>query len=162
VDTIGSGVIVGERVVPENQTGEYPRVFYKQEGGIDYRVEYNYAWEETLDNALFWRWTGWKRATQNISWLGHGYELTEFNFYTVHNVPLIVADQIGPIAALAWLFTVVACLVKTRWKYLFVAVLALSMLDHLVWTMFAPWLPVMLGIATTYHSPIYLFKDAGL
>ena len=157
LDTIGSGVVIGERVVPENPTGEYPYAFYKQEGGIEYRVEYEYAWEETLDNALFWRWTGWKRAVQNVSWLGHGYEPTQFDFYTVHNVPLIIVDQIGPVAAAAWAFLMIACLVKTRRKYAIAAILGLSLLDHFTWTMFAPWTYAILGVVSRNDTDDKIF-----
>ncbi len=149
VRTVMSGDIVGEQVVPgASRDSKYPRDISIVIGDTSYTVRYDHAWEATLDNALSWRWTGWKRAAQNLSVFGHGYELTKFDFYTVHNVPLIVADQIGPMAALAWLFMMVAGLAKTKWKYAFVAVLSLSLLDHTTWTMLALLVPATIGVAS--------------
>lgn len=152
IRTMLRGDVVGEVVVPvapDTNSVSYPRDVAVVTETATYSVHYDYEWEATLDNALSWRWTGWKQAVQKIAPLGHGFELTSFNFYTVHNVPLIVADQIGPLAALAWLFLMVVGLVKTKWKYTFAALLALSILDHLTWTMFAPLWPAILGIAST-------------
>lgn len=149
IRTVASGDIVGEKIVPGNAADHvYPRNVSVVIGNTTYTVHYEHEWEATLDNALFWRWSGWKRAVENTTLLGHGFELTKFDFYTVHNVPLIVADQIGPLAALAWLFLMIAGLVKTKWKYAFVAILSLSLLDHMAWTLmaFLPW--GLLGVAT--------------
>ncbi len=148
IRTVLQGDVIGEVIVPDTGNISYPRDLVVVNGTSKYAVHYDYEWEATLDNALSWRWTGWKRAVENMPLLGHGFELTKFDFYTVHNVPLIVADQLGPLAALAWLFMIVAGLVKTRWKYAFVAVLALSILDHTTWSMFAPLTPTILGVAS--------------
>jgi len=40
------------------------------------------------------------------------------------------------------------CAVRTRWKYAFVAVLALSVWDHFIWTQFAPLWWALVGVAT--------------
>jgi len=64
-------------------------------------------------------------------------------------VPLIIVDQIGPLAGLAWLWVTIACLVKTKWRYAFIAVIALSLFDHYIWTQAAPYWWVLVGVSTT-------------
>lgn len=146
--TLATGEFVGRRITPGGDGVTYPREFYTDEEGVSYLVQYDHEWEEVLDNALYWRWTGWKKAVNDIAPLGHGYEVTEFNFYTVHNVPLIIVDQLGIAAALAWLFMLIMGLIKTKWKYAFVAVIALSLFDHYIWTQMAPFFPALLGVST--------------
>ncbi len=134
-----------------NSTGEdvtYPRRFIHSQDKGDWPVQYTYEWEETLDNILWWRWSQYTEAARNFSWVGNGYMVTEFNFSTVHNVPGVIVQQVGPIAGAAWLFLMIACLVKTRWKYAFTAVLALSLFDHFIWTQVAPWWWALVGVAT--------------
>ncbi len=57
-----------------------------------------------LDEALNNRWTPYKNAINNISPVGHGYYVTwstegeRFSGGLPHNVPLMIMDQVGPIA----------------------------------------------------------------
>lgn len=127
---------------------EYPRYFKTRDGTEWFQVEYDYEWEETLDNITNWRWTQFKRAAKEFSWFGNGLSITKFNFYTVHNVPYCITDQVGPFAGVAWLFVTIFCLVKTRWKYLWTAVIALSMFDHYLFTQIAPWWWVFVGVSS--------------
>lgn len=127
---------------------EYPRYFETRDGGEWFQVEYDYEWEDALDNITNWRWTQYKRAAKEFSWFGNGLSITMFNFYTVHNVPYCIVDQVGPFAAVAWVFVTIFCLVKTRWKYLWTAVIALSLLDHYLWTQIAPWWWVFVGVSS--------------
>jgi hypothetical protein len=90
-------------------------------------------------------------AWHNLKPLGDGYNLTAFRISTVHNVPLVIIQQLGYpgiIAALAWLWLSFFCLVKTRWKYAWSAVLALSVFDHYIFTQLAPWWWCLVGAST--------------
>lgn len=94
------------------------------------------------------RWDGIKKAMSDIQPFGHGYSVTHFTTYTVHNIPLVVADQVGVLAGVAWLFATIYCLIKTKWKYAWVAVIALSLFDHYLWTQVAPWWWALAGVST--------------
>jgi len=104
--------------------------------------------ERELNDIVHGRYWQYKIAIVEMSPLGHGYEMTKFSDRTVHNVPLIIADQIGPVAAVAWLFIMVLGLIKTRWKYGFACVLVLGVFDHFMWTQIAPYWWVLAGVAT--------------
>jgi len=105
-----------------------------------------------LVSPLAVRWLVIRDAMTSIRPLGIGYGLTNFRPTTVHNVPLIIVQQLGwpgILAALAWLWVTIWCLRKTRWKYAWVAVIALSVFDHYIWTQLAPifWLLVGVSVA---------------
>jgi hypothetical protein len=113
--------------------------------------------EVDLDKLLTGRWTVIVDAVNDIRWLGHGFVLTPApdtelgdasDRRPVHNTPLQVMDQIGPLAGIAWLWVSVYCLIKTRWKYIWAAVLVTSILDYYIWTQFALWWWVFAGLST--------------
>ncbi len=94
-----------------------------------------------------------KRAMTNIKPFGDGYSVTIFNRTTVHNVPLIIVQQLGypgVAAGIAWVLVAITGLWKAkRWRMLWVAVLAMSVFDHFVWAQFAPWWWLMAGVSLT-------------
>lgn len=94
------------------------------------------------------RWTAMVDAVRNFSLVGHGYSLSTVGGGVVHNMPLIIMHQVGPFAAIAWLFVSIFCLVKTGWKYAWVAILAMGVWDHYLWTQMAPFWWVLVGVAT--------------
>jgi len=107
-----------------------------------------------MDEITTNRWERNERAITDMQPLGHGFwvtmpEYTDYSLKTVHNVPLVIVDQIGPTAGLAWLVITMFCLVKTRWKYAWATVLILSVFDHYIWTQFAPYWWVLVGVSTT-------------
>jgi len=115
--------------------------------------------DKLMEEATGFRWiTHWR--IQPIRPLGYGYNITEFYWGIPHNVPLIIVHQIGLVAGIAWLWVTLFCLVKTRWKYAFVGVLALSVFDHFIWTQVAPWWWVLVGVssASSLHSDL-IFKE---
>ena len=141
---------------------------------------YNYIWhtirgEETVNTELpsgervtgspiTWRWDTFSRAFSNIKLLGEGYGATNFTVDTVHNVPLILVQQMGypgMVAALAWLWLTFYCLVKTKWKYVWIAIIALAIFDHYLWTQLGPWFFAIVGVSTTLDAqkPDYLFRS---
>ena len=87
-------------------------------------------------------------AIKNMSWLGHGVEVQDNSANPVHNVPLIIMDQIGPVAAVAWLFMVIMLTIKTKWKYAWIAVITLSIFDHFIWDQLGSWVYLLVGLST--------------
>ena len=98
------------------------------------------------------RWLVIRDALVDIKPLGDGYNLTGFTGQFVHNVPLIIVQQLGwpgILAGLAWLWVSIWCLIKTKWKYAWILILSLSVFDHFVWTQLAPLWWVLIGVSTT-------------
>ncbi|MBA7498668.1 hypothetical protein ES704_01405 [subsurface metagenome] len=119
--------------------------------------------EGNIDEALTGRWHVIKRAMNNLRPLGEGLSITEYSTDTVHNVPLVIVQQLGIAAALAWLFVSISCLVKTKWKYAWVAVLALSVFDHYIWTQLAPYWWALVGVSTVSNiKSDLIFRKGGL
>jgi hypothetical protein len=97
-----------------------------------------------------------RRSLTGVRPLGEGYSLTEYSETTVHNVPLVIVQQLGwpgVLAGLAWLWISVWCLVKTRWKYVWVLILALSVFDHYIWTQLAPFWWAIVGASSVSAIP---------
>lgn len=91
------------------------------------------------------------QALDNLQPLGDGYNLTAYTIDTVHNVPLVIVQQLGYggiIAGIAWLWLSFYCLFKTRWKYVWVLILALSVFDHFIFTQLAPVWWAVIGVTT--------------
>ena len=106
------------------------------------------------------RWNAIVEAVRNFSFIGYGYSLSTVGGGIVHNMPLIIMYQIGPFAALAWLFVSVYCLIKTGWKYAWVAILAMGVWDHYIWTQMAPWWWALVGVSTASGlRSDYIFKE---
>jgi hypothetical protein len=102
-----------------------------------------------------------REAAENFKPFGDGYMVTEFKHNTVHNVPLIIIQQLGIpgiIAALAWLWISFYCLFKTKYKYVWIIILALSVFDHYIWTQLTPWWWVAIGITTVNNGNDLIFK----
>ena len=108
------------------------------------------------------RWSVMLDSLHHITFLGHGFSTSTIGGGIIHNVPLIIMYQVGPLAAAAWLFVTVFCLVKTKWKYAWVAIMAASVFDHYLWTQFAPWWWSLAGVSTasTIDNDLIFKKDA--
>jgi len=104
------------------------------------------------------RWAIIVRSLQDFSFIGHGYsvgiEISDIigESGTVHNLPLIILHQIGPMAAVAWTFVTAYCLLKTKFKYAWIAVMAMCVFDHYIWTQFAPYWWVLAGVSLASES----------
>lgn len=111
-----------------------------------------YAYENAPSlTALGYRVGIAKEAMQNIKPLGHGYNITGFYEGIVHNVPLIIVQELGwpgILAGLAWLWVSIYCLIKTKYKYAWALILSLSIFDHYIWTQLAPIWWSLAGIST--------------
>jgi hypothetical protein len=104
----------------------------------------------------------YKEALQNLSILGHGYTNSLFDANTVHNVPLIVFDQLGIFAGISWIVITGYCLIKTNWKYAWIAIITMCLFDHFIWTGLAPYFFVAVGITTANtKKDDYIFRVRG-
>jgi len=114
---------------------------------------------EKTENAVTDRWKVIRAEMLALKPLGDGYNLTAFKTNTVHNVPLVIAQQLGIpgiAAGIAWLGIGIWGAVFTRQRYLWIAMLSLAVFDHYVWTQLAPYYWIGLAGATTGQE--YLFK----
>ncbi len=96
-------------------------------------------------------------AINNIRPLGHGYDPLNVHTSSIHNVPLRIMYELGPIAALAWLWIIGYGLIKSKAKYIFVAILALSLFDHFLWTSLNTYMYFAIGASATMTNDL-IFK----
>lgn len=127
-------------------------------------VSVNKKDESKTMGATSFRFSVIKKAMANIKPFGEGYYLTAFVEDTVHNVPLVIVQQLGYagiLAGLAWLWICGYCLVKTRWRYAWVLILSLSVFDHFIWTQLAPYWWMLAGVSTaSVIKSDLIFKEA--
>jgi len=101
------------------------------------------SWEDSSRDTwttLGWRVPVFSQVLKNWTFLGHGVQLDttgqSLNRYEdlVHNVPLMILDDLGPTAAAAWVFLVVWSAVKSReLRYVLVFVLLISVFSYWFW-----------------------------
>ena len=94
------------------------------------------------------RWNIITTSLKDVKLLGHGYEPDNVETSTIHNVPVRVLYELGPLGLLCWLGLIIWGLLKTSWKYAFVAVIGASLFDHFMWTQLTPYFFVLLGVCT--------------
>lgn len=82
--------------------------------------------ETTFDTT---RLEGYQKALNNLKITGQSPGPGEV---PIHNLPLFLAYNYGIFAGLAWLFLIGFALWKSRFSYLFVAIIAFSLFDHLL------------------------------
>lgn len=114
----------------------------------------------TGDNPFWYRITVIKKALSDIQPLGHGISLTGNNEWTVHNVPLIIIDQLGIIAAVAWTITTVFLVITSKMKYLWIAIIAFSLIEHETWGNAAPYWWILAGTSSVKKiKNDYIFRN---
>jgi len=115
------------------------------------------VWDDNLkDDPYSWgkgRLPLYRQAIETASVTGHGYALyNKQDWYPkVHNVPLVVLDQVGILAAIAWVIVTGYCLFKSRYKYLWLGLITLGLFDHITWTVFAPYWWLIVGITVMHY-----------
>jgi hypothetical protein len=118
-----------------------------------------------VDIALHGRWFYYTEGIRNFIWYGSGWNYNTLCLNSpwerccvIHNVPLLIATQLGIPAGLAWLALIILAIVKTQYKYLFAAMLGIAIIDHMWWTflMVMPWL--LIGIGTKETGKDYIFR----
>jgi len=112
-----------------------------------------------LNEATNGRWLhGW-RLHRPIQPLGYGVTLTYHYENTPHNIVLLIIDQLGPAAMIAWFAAVIGGIRKTKWKYGLLSLILFGMFQPFVWTMMAPYMWAMVGSATMAKGTSYIFKE---
>ena len=118
-----------------------------------------------LNRATDDRWLGTWQLSRSVSPLGHGLDVTNAivisdpSFKVPHFIMLLITDQLGPIAAGAWLFAIIVGFVKTKWKYACLALGIFGVFQPFVWTQLAPYMWVTIGVASSSERGAYVFKD---
>lgn len=119
--------------------------------------------DQMLNRATDDRWLGTWGLDRPVSPLGHGLDITNSvvttnpGFHVPHFIALLVTDQLGPVAAAAWLFVIVAGFIKSQKKYAYLALGLFGVFQPFVWTEMAPYMWVTAG-ATRGTS--YVFREA--
>ncbi len=98
---------------------------------------------------LNWRLQSYIKCFNEFNFLGNGYEQIVKPLVTVHNVPLVIVNQIGFVPAMAWLFCLVYSFRHSRRIYLWSAIIVMCLFDHWVWTTMAMYFWVALGLSDT-------------
>jgi hypothetical protein len=101
--------------------------------------------EYETQRALVARILGYESALAELKPLGNGFALFEVSARTVHNVPLIIVDQLGIAAGIAWVVATVYCLIHSKRKYLWIGFIAMGLVDHFTWGNAAIWWWVIAG-----------------
>jgi hypothetical protein len=113
---------------------------------------------ENLDRALGFR-ISHSQLTIPIKPFGYGINLTRFYWGIPHNVILIIIEQVGILAALAWVFVMFTQAYKSPLKYAIVGFIALGVFDHFVFTQAAPLMPLLVGVSSVSTIKLdYIFK----
>lgn len=115
---------------------------------------------ELLDKATNTRWLGGWRLHRPVQALGHGINLTYHYKGIPHNIVLLIMDQLGPVAMLAWFAVIIGGIKKTAWKYAYLALLLFGVFQPFVWTKMAPWIWAVAGASTGADRSSYIFRGA--
>ncbi len=134
---------------------------YQGNNNVEALTNYISNGNATIDDITTDRWEIIYKSLQDIKFFGHGYALSTYQGSIVHNIPLIILYQLGVIPTLAWTFVTFYCLIKTKWKYAWIAVLAMFVFDHYLWTQYVPFVWALIGISTssTIKSDL-IFKES--
>ena len=112
-----------------------------------------------LNEATNLRWLhGW-RLHRPVQPLGYGVTPTYHYEDIPHNIALLIIDQLGPAAMIAWFAAIIGGIRKTKWKYGFLSLILFGMFQPFVWTMMAPYMWAMAGSATMAKGSSYIFKE---
>lgn len=119
-----------------------------------------------LNKSTGQRWLYTWRLQREIQPLGYGVDMTNSirttnpDIHVPHNILLLVTDQLGPVAALAWISGMIIGIRKTKWKYGFLSLILFGVFQPFVWTEMAPYMWAMAGSSTTSTRSSYIFREA--
>jgi hypothetical protein len=112
-----------------------------------------------LDKATGGRYESWVKATKEVKPFGKlRYEPTNLSQTSIHNVPLRILSELGVVALVCWLWVLGWGIFRSRMKYAFVAILALSLFDHFMWTSMGMFYWAVAGIATVAKDSDLIFR----
>ena len=103
---------------------------------------------DTLNAMTSQRWEVYVEAVKQFNFIGYGYSLDLTQGRNIHNVPLNIMNQVGILAAISWLGLTIYCAIKTKWHYAWIAILAMGVWDHYLWTQFGPLFWCLIGVST--------------
>jgi hypothetical protein len=98
----------------------------------------------TLDNVFGQRFTHWQLSP--IKPFGYGINLTHFYYGIPHNIFLIIIEQVGILALIAWLVIAYQGIRNKKWRYVWVGFLLLGLADHFIWSQGAVWFWCLCGL----------------
>lgn len=98
------------------------------------------------------RYNAMEKAVEDTSLLGHEYKPFELDGSDIHNVPLLVLDQIGIIGALLWLWVLGYGLLRSRAKGIWLIIGLLSIFDNYVWAQLGMWYWYLAGSTQVYSK----------
>jgi hypothetical protein len=120
------------------------------------------SYNNKLDYILNGRLNMMEKALDNLKPLGSGYVMNPVDPIdnAIYNVPLVIVQQVGVLAGIAWVFVTILCLVKAKWKYVFIALIALSCFDNFIFCQLGAWWFCLVGISTTsMRKSDLIFKE---
>jgi hypothetical protein len=100
--------------------------------------------DPSLDNILGQRFTHWKLSP--IKPFGYGINLTHFYYGIPHNIFLIIIEQVGILAMIAWCVVAFQGIKNRKWRYVWIGFLLLGLVDHFIFTQAAPFYWILAGI----------------
>lgn len=103
---------------------------------------------DTMNAITSQRWEVYAEAISRFNIIGYGYSFDLSQGRNIHNVPLNIMNQVGVLAAISWLGLSIYCAIKTKWHYAWIAILAMSIWDHYLWTQFGPYFWCLVGVST--------------
>lgn len=112
-----------------------------------------------LNQATNGRWLNGWHLHRPIQPLGYGVNVTYHYKLIPHNIVLLVTDQLGPVAAMAWVVAMIGGIKSTKLKYGFIALILFGTFQPFVWTEMAPYMWTMAGMATMAKGTSFIFKE---
>jgi hypothetical protein len=135
-----------------------PEAFTSFNDPVKKQFEYESRW--IILNPIWSRIIGYQYTIGRASLLGYGVQIVGNNPLTAHNVPLIIVDQIGIPAAIAWCVATGYLVLKSKQKYLWIMFIAMGVIDHYTWDNAAVWWWTIAGTSmVTNIKNDYIFKN---
>jgi hypothetical protein len=107
-----------------------------------------------LDFATGYRWMGNWHLTMPIKLFGYGININHFYVGIPHNIVLIIIEQCGFIALVAW-FTIWLILIKKfswHYRWAWIGMLLMGVFDHFIWTEACIWFWCLAGATVAQYT----------
>lgn len=88
--------------------------------------------------------------TMPIRPFGYGFNFNNFYVGIPHNLGLIIIEQVGIVAFIAFVLLAIYMIRKMswHWKWVWIGMILLGVFDHFIWTEAAPWWWLVAGICS--------------
>ncbi len=109
---------------------------------------------DDLNYILHYRVEFLTEGLKNLKPMGTGYILIPIDKvdHPIYNIPLVIVQQVGILAAIAWLVVMIYCLIKSKWKYALIMVIGLGIFDNFLFCQLGALWWVIIGVIT--NTPI--------